>query len=53
MTTMNISDDTFFGYREEAIRRGMLYKDGKPNIPGLINNVLVEQLAILQQEKLK
>ena len=53
MTTVNITDEIYFGYREEAVRRSMFYNDRKPNIPGLINKVLVEQLIVLQKEEMK
>lgn len=50
MTAVNIIDEIWADYRGEALRRHIIYEDGKANVPALINKVLKEQLPMLQKE---
>lgn len=48
MTSINIQDDTVYGYRQEMERRGR----DKTEVPAVINAVLKEHLSGMKAEKL-
>ena len=50
MTAVNITEEIYFGFREEADRRGYHYNDGKVDTPRLINETLRKKLFDLQKE---
>ena len=51
MTSVRIHKDVYSGFVDEAKRRNVVYHDGKPNTPLLINRVLYARLEEMKKEK--
>jgi hypothetical protein len=50
MTSINISEDIYFGYREEADRRGYRKTNGSVDTARFINEKLRENMEKIQKE---
>ena len=50
MTSINIPEDIYFGYYEEADRRGYQKPDGKVDTVRMINETLRNNMKKLQEE---
>ena len=53
MTSINIPEDIYFGYYEEADRRGYKKKDGNVDTVRLVIETLRKNMKKLQKEKLQ
>lgn len=50
MTSINVPEDIYFGYYEEADRRGYRKSDGKVDTVRMINETLKKNMKNLQEE---